>query len=453
MTTVITGNFRPKLIPSQLKRNSAHCFLRPFKTPVFRRSLTAKVRAFSAASVETKPTHPAVVEKDNSGGGNGLACPICYEPLTRISDSPSYEGSTAGSYLKCNTCKKTYFGNRTHLDLVASSGSKQYDEPMPLATELFRSVPILCFYGFESKDLNLNVKLNGRNMYRSQKIEHKSFTSFRLIKISCIIQYNCAADHFQCRYYQLIRTYAWCYNVLGLFWFYILLVYCMLVVSLTRTPVVSFLYERGWRQLAIFGGFPGPEKEFDMAKNYLKPVLGGNIVDASCGSGLFSRRFAKSGLFSQVVALDYSENMLRQCYEFIEEENFPKEKVTLVRADISRLPFKSGSVDAVHAGLALHCWPSPSTAVAEISRVLRPGGVFVATTYILDGPFAFVPFLRTFRQNIIGITGWHLFLSERELEDLCHTCGLVGFTYIRNELFVMISARKGSYPSSTIQSC
>ncbi|XVE55483.1 hypothetical protein DITRI_Ditri03aG0162300 [Diplodiscus trichospermus] len=218
-----------------------------------------------------------------------------------------------------------------------------------------------------------------------------------------------------------------------------------LATEMFRTPVVSFLYERGWRQNFIFGGFPGPEKEFDMAKNYLNPVLGGNIVDASCGSGMFTRLFAKSGLFSQVIALDYSENMLRQCYEFIEkEENFPKEKVTLVRADISRLPFKKSSIDAVHAGAALHCWPSPSTAVAEISRVLRPGGVFVATTCILDGPFAFVPFLRTFRQIIMGIAGSHIFLSEWELEDLCRTYGLVGFAYMRNRRFVMISARKPS---------
>ena len=35
----------------------------------------------------------------------------------------------------------------------------------------------------------------------------------------------------------------------------------------------------------------------------------------------------------------------------------------LARADIARLPFLSGSVDAVHAGAALHCWPSPSSAV------------------------------------------------------------------------------------------
>lgn len=39
--------------------------------------------------------------------------------------------------------------------------------------------------------------------------------------------------------------------------------------------------------------------------------------------------------------------------------------------------------------------------VAEISRVLRPGGMFVASTYILDGPFAFIPLLGTFRQ--VGI--------------------------------------------------
>ena len=61
-------------------------------------------------------------------------------------------------------------------------------------------------------------------------------------------------------------------------------------------------------------------------KGFLKPVLGGNIIDASCASGLFSRLFAKSGWFSLVVALDYSENMLQQCYEFVQqEENFPKE--------------------------------------------------------------------------------------------------------------------------------
>ncbi|KAJ8433759.1 hypothetical protein Cgig2_025922 [Carnegiea gigantea] len=187
-----------------------------------------------------------------------------------------------------------------------------------------------------------------------------------------------------------------------------------LATEFFRTPIIGFLYERGWRQNFGFGGFPGPEKEFELAKEYLKPAFGGNIVDASCGSGVFSRLFAKSGLFSLVIALDYSETMLRQCYEFVKEDPaFPKEKLILVRADISRLPFVSGSIDAVHAGAAIHCWPSPSTAVAEISRVLRPRGVFVASTTLADGPFTLLPFRRYLRENLQQLSGFRIFLSDR----------------------------------------
>lgn len=45
-------------------------------------------------------------------------------------------------------------------------------------------------------------------------------------------------------------------------------------------------------------------------------------------------------------------------------------KLILVRADISRLPFESSSLDAVHAGAALHCWPSPSAAVRILELYL-----------------------------------------------------------------------------------
>ncbi|XP_056849986.1 uncharacterized methyltransferase At1g78140, chloroplastic isoform X1 [Raphanus sativus] len=223
-----------------------------------------------------------------------------------------------------------------------------------------------------------------------------------------------------------------------------------LSIELFRNPLVSFLYERGWRQNFIWGGFPGPEKEFEMAKEYLKHVLGGNIIDASCGSGMFSRLFGKSEHFAMVFALDYSENMLRQCYEFLKQEAnlIDKKIVVLARADAARLPFLSGSVDAVHAGAALHCWPSPSSAVAEISRVLRPGGIFVATTFIYDGLFRFIPFLEDLRQEVMRYSGSHMFLSERELEDLCKSCGLVGFTCVRNGLFIMLSATKPSQISS-----
>ncbi|KAL5552487.1 hypothetical protein UlMin_039888 [Ulmus minor] len=170
--------------------------------------------------------------------------------------------------------------------------------------------------------------------------------------------------------------------------------------ELFRTPLVSFLFERGWRQrFSVWGGFPGLEKQ---------SVVGGNIVDASCGSGLFSRLFAKSGLFSLVDALDYS----------------------------CECSFICGSLNY------FCCYFLVLILVAKISRVLRLGRVFVTTAYILDGTFGFVPFLRPLRHQTRQISDSFIFLSEWEFEDLCKAYGLVGFTCKRNGAFVMISATK-----------
>lgn len=57
-----------------------------------------------------------------------------------------------------------------------------------------------------------------------------------------------------------------------------------------------------------------------MAQEYFKPAEGGLLVDVSCGSGLFTRKFAKSGVYSGVIAVDFSENMLRQSYNFIKKD-------------------------------------------------------------------------------------------------------------------------------------
>ncbi|CAN4113111.1 unnamed protein product [Withania somnifera] len=207
-----------------------------------------------------------------------------------------------------------------------------------------------------------------------------------------------------------------------------------------RSPVVSFLYERGWRQTFNQSGFPGPDEEFNMAQEYFKAAEGGVLVDISCGSGLFSRKFAKSGVYSRVIALDFSENMLRQCYDFIKtDESILSSNLGLVRADVSRLPFSSGSVDAVHAGAALHCWPSPSNAVAEISRILHNGGVFVGTTFLRVNPSAPTSF-RALLQ-IAGQTTYRFFTQE-EIEDLVTSCGLINYTSKVQGAFIMFSVQK-----------
>lgn len=220
-----------------------------------------------------------------------------------------------------------------------------------------------------------------------------------------------------------------------------------------ETPQVAFAYERGWRDSFKRAGFPGPDEEFQLATDALgETAQGGIIVDASCGSGLFTRRFLKTKKYAGVVALDYSDAMLRQAKQYMEDENLLGERnVCFVRADIARLPFPEGTIDGVHAGAAIHCWPDATTGVAEISRVLKPGATFCGTTFMNpqvpffdeDQQAVFDSVVREFSGTKNAARGFRWW-SKKELKDLCTECGLVDFKCeIRNQ-FIFFSAKKGT---------
>jgi hypothetical protein len=118
-----------------------------------------------------------------------------------------------------------------------------------------------------------------------------------------------------------------------------------------RSPVLGFLYERGWRQNFNNAGFPGIEKEFAEASDFFSPVAsGGVVVDMSCGSGLMYRRLLKSREYGRVIACDYSEVMLKETRRRAIEEGLPRADLELCRCDVAQLPMRDGSVDAMHAG-------------------------------------------------------------------------------------------------------
>ena len=237
--------------------------------------------------------------------------------------------------------------------------------------------------------------------------------------------------------------------------------------STFETPQVAFAYERGWRDSFARAGFPGPDEEFRLAQARLTPFATGKcVVDASCGSGLFTRRFVKSGDYGCVVALDFSDAMLRQARTFASEEGLvdasstdeatfinQEDGLLFVRADIARIPMTSDSVGGVHAGAAIHCWPQPREAVAEIARVLEPGGAFCGTTFLTPQlPFAddetqqrVDAAMRELQTAVVGRAGgtrgfrqW----NKKDLRDLCVECGLVDFECDVRGGFIFFSARK-----------
>merc|ERR1712032_120726 len=126
-----------------------------------------------------------------------------------------------------------------------------------------------------------------------------------------------------------------------------------------------------------------------MATEYFAPALQGNdnvVVDMSCATGLFTRRFAAKDTYDRVLGCDYSDSMLTECRKRLKEENLPeslkKTQLDLVRLDVGQIPMGNSTINALHAGAAMHCWPDLDGALSEIYRVLKPGGRYFATTFL-----------------------------------------------------------------------
>ena len=92
------------------------------------------------------------------------------------------------------------------------------------------------------------------------------------------------------------------------------------------------------------------------------------VLDLACGSGAMSRELARPG--RTVVGLDLSEHELVLAAE--------RSAGPWIRADALHLPFRDGSVDVVTSSLGLVVVQPLAQVLAEVARVLRPGGVLAA---------------------------------------------------------------------------
>jgi len=120
----------------------------------------------------------------------------------------------------------------------------------------------------------------------------------------------------------------------------------------------------------------GPEGLREEHARLLGPVgslAGRPILEVGAGSAMCSRWLAGQG--ARPVALDVSAGMLRHAVTAGAETGTP---VPLVQADAQRLPFGAGSFDLAFSAFGAVPFVADSAAVmAEVARVLRPGGRWV----------------------------------------------------------------------------
>jgi ubiquinone/menaquinone biosynthesis C-methylase UbiE len=103
---------------------------------------------------------------------------------------------------------------------------------------------------------------------------------------------------------------------------------------------------------------------------------GEKILDVGCGTGSLTFALAKATDLREIAAIDYSNIFVD---ETIRRNSDPRIKVR--QADACALPFEDGAFDRALTLLVLHFVPEAGKAIAEMRRVVRPGGVVAAAVW------------------------------------------------------------------------
>jgi len=95
------------------------------------------------------------------------------------------------------------------------------------------------------------------------------------------------------------------------------------------------------------------------------------VADLGCGTGYFAR--ALSGLAARVICIDRSRRMLEEARERARRAGRGT-AFEFRLGELDALPLCDGELDGVVAGMVLHHLPSLEQPLAEMRRVLKPGG-------------------------------------------------------------------------------
>jgi SAM-dependent methyltransferase len=199
--------------------------------------------------------------------------------------------------------------------------------------------------------------------------------------------------------------------------------------DLMLTGLVPRIYERWWRPAlgrvmkGVLG--PGMSDERRIARLLLSLFPGDGVLDVACGTGNFTRDFARSvGPDGLAVGIDVSETMLARAVA--DSQRAGLDQVAYVRGDAQELPFRDDSFDAVCCFAALHLFADPMRALDRMTAVLTPGGriALFTSVRVRSAP------LRTAESLLTARSGARMF----ERDEVVRALEQRGFTDVRQRL-------------------
>jgi len=120
---------------------------------------------------------------------------------------------------------------------------------------------------------------------------------------------------------------------------------------------------------------------------------GGAVLDAGCGTGALAEAIAARDPAARITGVDASEPFLAEARRRMPGASFR-------HGDVTALDLPDAAFDAALSLLVLQFVPDRTAAVAEMARVVRPGGLVAAAMWDFTGGFSF---LRTFVDSIAAV--------------------------------------------------
>jgi ubiquinone/menaquinone biosynthesis C-methylase UbiE len=114
--------------------------------------------------------------------------------------------------------------------------------------------------------------------------------------------------------------------------------------------------------------------------DWLAPAPGLRWLDVGCGNGAFTESFVSRCAPSAVAGIDPSEQQLSYA-----RARPALQLAQFLKADAMALPFPNDSFDIAVMPLVIFFVPEPARGVAEMARVVAPGGIVAAYSWDMEG--------------------------------------------------------------------